>query len=171
MRQRYDDLTIEVFSWFERGEEDVAYWVAVEFYAGWAEPTYSLYERGVPHLQEPGGWPHLTIESMGSGRPGGWQPPRGEMLIGWANNKEGPRYGELFSSGDHSRHHIVTPNGDVNSDMLLPPLWTLAKRERDLSSSARRKWWRPAQVEPAPSTRAEIESCAVCSIHGFPGDA
>ncbi|WP_148060321.1 MULTISPECIES: hypothetical protein [unclassified Rathayibacter] len=127
-RRRYDDLTEQTLSLFREDEVDVAFWTAVEFYAGFIDPLYSLdqfHERN----SKPNGFPRLAMEAEGTLK-GGYVLPRPEMLLGWSKLKEeGPRFGMQGIVGDATRHRIVTPNSDSSMDMILPPVWTWRRQQ------------------------------------------
>ena len=161
LRERYDDLTVDTLNKFVPGEEEVAGWVAAEFYAGYHDPFYYLEALGVPHEAPTDGWPYLPIEAQDTAAPYGWTPPRSDMLLAWVDGGKGPRYGDLYSAGDHSRHHIVKPNSDVNADMLRAPVWSLAHRK---SGFRKTPWWRREKELPAP-TAEELAGCSVCGPH------
>lgn len=157
-RVRYDDLTVETLDLFKKGEEDVAQWVAAELYAGFLDPLYYLDGQGLPREPSSEGWPLIHFEARGRQAPQGWTPPRSDMLLLWAGGGKGPRYGDLYSAGDHYRHHIVRPNSDVNSDMLRPPVWSLKNRGDGAKSS---HWSRSENPPPRPAP-GELENCGVC---------
>lgn len=126
-RQKYDDLTAQALDLFEPGEDVVAFWTAVEFHAGWADPLHFLLDRDTPR-EDPGPNGYLlTTNNLA----GGWRAARPELLAQWAQvkwpwdkgNARGPRYADIHTAGDISRHHIVIPNSDVNADMLRPFVW------------------------------------------------
>ncbi|MDQ1172940.1 hypothetical protein QE430_001247 [Microbacterium testaceum] len=122
VREKYDDLTAQALDLFEPGEEVVAFWTAAEFYAGWYAPLQFLRAIGTPRKASQDGWPLLTTNDLS----GGWMAARPAELAAWAQvrwpwdrrNARGPRYADLFSAGDRSRHETVVPNSDVNVDML-----------------------------------------------------
>lgn len=122
--ETYDDLTAQALDLFEPGEEVVAMWTAVEFYAGWSDPFHYLSDTGTPRKNPGDGLRLLTTNSLA----GGWVAPRPQLLADWARvrwpwdrgSARGPRYADLFTAGDMTRHHIVIPNSDVNVDMLRP---------------------------------------------------
>lgn len=122
-KARYDELTAQALNLFEPAEADVAFWCAVELYAGWRSPLHGLAEAGLPRERNADGTVLLDNGSM-------WQPyelPRVKMLADWANvvwpwdtgSARGPAYATLATPGDRGRHNIVPPNSDVNGDMLL----------------------------------------------------
>lgn len=121
-RARYDDLTAQALDLFEPGEEVVAFWTAAEFYGGWFSPLQWLRDTDTP--RDPEGGRLLDRGGMGDG----WSQARPQFLAAWAQdgrpwntgNARGPRYADLFTAGDRSRHNVVIPNSDVNSDMLRP---------------------------------------------------
>lgn len=123
-KTRYDDLSAQALNLFEPAESDVAFWCAVELYAGWRSPTQALVEEGLPRQRMADG---TRILDPGSLRRL-WALPRAELLAQWANvvwpwdrgNWRGPAYGSLSTPGDSSRHNIVIPNSDTNGDMLRP---------------------------------------------------
>lgn len=131
LRARYDDLTSETLDLFERGEKDVAFWAAVEFYAGFYDPIQMLCDLETPREKRADGQPLL--------RPlWGWDGPRADLLIPWADrwwpwvrgNSKGPVFGDLTTGkGDGFRHDVVRPNTEVPPDMLLPFVWTFRERE------------------------------------------
>jgi hypothetical protein len=142
VKREYDDITVAALDLFERGEEDVAFWTAVEFHAGFWDPLMFLEDREAPRIPDPKGWPLIPFEAEGESwledergkrvESAGYILPRSHRLSGWAEGKDpGPRYGHMFRPGDTLRHNIVPPNSDLNMEMLLPPLWTgWGKRSR-----------------------------------------
>lgn len=155
VQERYDDLVVETLDLFEMGEEDVAFWVAVELYAGFLEPLYWL-DAHAEEFGQDGGAPYLNFEVRGMRLPDGWTPPRADMLLEWAGGGKGPRYGDLFTSGDHARHLVVIPNSDVNLGMLRPPIWILARSAKAGGRASRKQ-------DPPSATPAEIAECPRCS--------
>lgn len=131
VRREYDDITIEALDLFVEGEEEVAFWTAVELYAGFLDPLDYLEQMGTPRGRNPKGWPLLAPDAEGEMTSGdgpmqrsGYLLPRAERLVGWASMKDpGPRYGDLLREGDKLRHNIVRPNSDGSTDMLRPPIW------------------------------------------------
>ena len=123
-REKYDDLTAQALDLFEVGEEVVAFWTAAEFYAGWYSPFEWLTATRTPREPRESGEPLLSTNDLTPG----WSPARPEELASWAQvrwpwdrgNSRGPRYGDLWSPGDKTRHAVVIPNSDVNVDMLRP---------------------------------------------------
>lgn len=144
VKKQYDDLTAQALNLFEPAESDVAFWCAVELYAGWRSPLHGIMEAGLPREANQDGMRIVDPGSM-------WQPwelPRVELLAEWANvtwpwdygSRRGPAYGTLGSPGDRARHELVPPNSDVNGDMLTayanlltPPNWEPSpRRAREL---------------------------------------
>lgn len=145
-RARYDDLTAQALDLFEPGEEVVAFWTAAEFYGGWFSPLQWLRDTRVP--REGGGGPLLDSGSLHQG----WFQARPQLLAAWAQdgrpwhtgNARGPRYADSFTAGDRSRHNVVIPNSDVNSDMLRPFVLYLGGRS---------PWAKPSRREAARLNR------------------
>lgn len=135
VREKYDDLTAQALDLFQPGEDVVAFWTAVEFHAGWADPLSYLREKGTPREDPgPGGY-LLTTNHLA----GGWRAARPELLAQWAQvrwpwdrgNARGPRYADIHTAGDRTRHHIVIPNSDVNADLLKPFIWYIRTPKTD----------------------------------------
>lgn len=132
-RDRYNELTIEALDMFVPGEEDEAFWAAVEFHSGFRDPLRFMYEARMN--ADPDGYPLLSFEMGGAvteeGREvEGFVLPRAGMLLRWAELRgDGPFYGdhESFPDGDAARHNVVFPNTDVNVDLLSPPIWDIYK--------------------------------------------
>ncbi|MEU4015815.1 hypothetical protein AB0E56_11175 [Microbacterium sp. NPDC028030] len=138
-KARYDDLTAQALNLFEPRETDVAFWCAVELYAGWLSPLEELERRGVPRKKPKGGGTLVSFDSLDWG----WVLPRAELLADWANvlwpwdvgSARGPEYATRYTAGDRSRHGLVAPNSDDSGDMLRayanlvrPPRWQPSKR-------------------------------------------
>lgn len=146
LRVRYDDLTAETLDLFVRGEEQVAFWAAAEFYAGFFDPLVTLHALETPRQAKDDGQPLL--------RPlWGWDGPRADLLIPWAarwwpwvrGNTKGPMFGDLTTGrGDGFRHEVVRPNTEVPADMLLPFIWKFRERSQIVVHSA------DAPLEPHP---------------------
>ncbi|MGW9111690.1 hypothetical protein [Microbacterium sp. NPDC055683] len=125
-RTQYDDLAAEALDLFEVGEEAVAMWTAVEFYAGWTGPFFQAHADGVPRELPERGRIFSVQAPMNR-----WQLARPTELADWADvmwpwdrgNARGPRYGHASAIGDTTRHEVVTPNSDANGDILRP--WVL----------------------------------------------
>jgi hypothetical protein len=133
LQERYDDLTVEALSRFEQGEEDVAHWTAIEFYAGFRDPLRYLDDRGIPRRPDPDGWPLITYEAEGvdmGDEMVGYLLPRPEMLVDWAEGRPGPLFGTAEREGDVARHNIVRPNSDSAMDMLRAPVELSRRRRR-----------------------------------------
>lgn len=78
---RYDDLSAQALNLFEPAESDVAFWCAIELYAGWISPFQALVEEGVPRERRAD---RTRILDPGSLRRL-WTLPRAELLASWAN--------------------------------------------------------------------------------------
>lgn len=136
-RSTYDDLTAQALDLFEPGEEVVALWTAAEFYAGWYSPLQALRHDNVPRERSANGGNLLHTSSLYRQ----WVFARPAELAAWARvrwpwdrgNARGPRYADLHTPGDRSRHDIVVPNSDVNADMLMPYVLLLASPWSKLS--------------------------------------
>lgn len=132
-RMRYDDLSSQALNLFEPAETEVAFWCAVELYAGWRSPLEWLEDIDAPRRRVHDDWPLL-----GSSLAEAWELPRPQLLADWANVRwpwdvgsiRGPQYAMITGPGDRRRHALVPPNTDVNTDMVLayanvisPPKW------------------------------------------------
>jgi hypothetical protein len=150
MRKEYDDLTVQALELFEPGEERVAFWTMVEFYAGIADPLlfgFALKERlpagASVRLNTMGG----SWGDDGLGEVDGFRLPRVEMLADWVGGGLGPLYGTFeHPEGDSERHRVVPPNTDVIQDMLWPPVIRIAQAagtDADWFSYGREAlpWW------------------------------
>lgn len=148
-RRAYEDITVEALDLFVEGEEDVAFWTEIEFYAGMADPF--VYLDSLPPLPQPQiTTPRLPTEMQGvwvgsNGETGiiGYLLPRPEELLDWAQyNERGPYYGDLVDrlDGDKLRHRVVRPNSEL-PDLIQAPI--LLRRYRpDLSRQRDRpRWW------------------------------
>lgn len=158
-KDKYDDLTIETLDLFRPGEEDEAFWTAVEFHAGMRDPLRFLHETKAVASEE--GWPLLVHEGLSGVTPEGTEVagfvlPRPGMLVEWADLRgAGPYYGDLVSGvdGDTARHNLIYPNTDVNTDLLLPPVWDVYK-SREMLAPPRglaklfHAWTRAGRSEP-----------------------
>lgn len=163
-QDKYQDLTIEALDLFVPGEEDEAFWTAVEFHSGLVDPMRFLRETAA--VPSPEGFPLLVHEGLGGVTPQGaevtgFQLPRPGMLVEWADLRgEGPFYGDLVSGvdGDSVRHNVIFPNTDVNTDLLLPPVWDVYKSREMLEppkglAKLFRRWTRAGRSEPKRTFR------------------
>jgi len=112
VRRRADNLTTEALALFVPGEEEIAWWTQVEFYAGLAEPL-SLLTRGEPLLDEEG----VVL----------FTPPRFAMLSGWAEKGlPGPRFRGQSDSApsqvDTAREDFVVPYSEAPEAMIWAPI-------------------------------------------------
>ncbi|GAA3625925.1 hypothetical protein GCM10022200_05350 [Microbacterium awajiense] len=155
VRDRYDDLTAEALDLFQRGEEEVAFWAAVEFYAGWWSPHVLAEKLGVPRLHPTDGTlifqvSERTVLGAGvdeTGSPVSWTLARPDELVDWADvmwpwergNAWGPRFGDLVTPADSSRHDIVTPNSDSAPDMLRPFILRIGSAFGEVSAREKRR--------------------------------
>ncbi|MDR7188147.1 hypothetical protein J2Y46_000963 [Microbacterium sp. BE35] len=134
VRAKYDDLTAQALDLFEPGEEIVAFWTAAEFYAGWYSPLETLEAIEVPRAADPDGWRLLSTADLTRG----WALAQPQELAEWAHvrwpwdqgNARGHRYATSDTPGDTTRHSIVVPNSDVNSDILRPLVLYLSESSR-----------------------------------------
>lgn len=138
-RAQYDDITAEALSMFVPGEEAVATWTAVELYAGWYDPFHYLIRTGTSRAAPAPGEP--PIMDSGSADRGVVLPRHGE-LAGWTatwrnGDYNGPRYGDMQSPGDFSRHEAFPPHTDVVTDMLQAPVMQFGEGARRLSKRER----------------------------------
>ena len=150
--ERYDDLTVEALTLFTPGEFEVAFWAAVEFYAGFLDPLLLLESYATPRQPSADGFPLLSRDGEGPSRAEwleGYGPagmlsytfPRSADLLDWARGRgKGPRFaGDVFNpGGDDYRHYLVKPNSGVPGGMILPPAWLYKQpRPNDLRGRKR----------------------------------
>lgn len=163
-KDKYNDLTIETLDLFIPGEEDESFWTAVELHAGMRDPLRFLHETKAVASEE--GWPLLFHEGQVGVTPEGAEVkgfllPRPGMLVEWADLRgPGPFYGDLVSGvdGDAARHNVVFPNTDVNTDLLMPPVWDVYKSREMLPppkglAKLFYRWTRAGRSEPKRTFR------------------
>ncbi len=122
VRETYDGFDAQALDLFEPGEDVVAFWVAVEFHAGWDDPL-SVLPPGEGHAAR-GPRPRgllLTTNHLAGGLANGAARVAGPVgTVKWPwdrGNARGPRFADAHTAGDRTRHHIVIPNSDVNADI------------------------------------------------------
>lgn len=138
LRDRYEQLTAETLDLFEPGEEHVAFWVSVEFYAAFHDPLVRMKDGGVDRERRADGVPLA--------HPHGnyYLAPRHDMLLEWSLWRAiGPNYGHRFQMGDRARHNVVVPNSDSAVGLLRPPIWLDAARS---FAPPRRRFWQKQQI-------------------------
>lgn len=106
------DLTERALSLFRVGEEEVAWWAQVEFYAGLAEPLVRLLDDE----------PFTDIDGTLL-----FTPPRPGMLQDWADGESlGPRFRGQHSTApgniDTQREALVVPFSEAPAGMQWAPL-------------------------------------------------
>lgn len=93
VRERYDDFTAEALDLFMKGEEEVAFCAAVEFYAGWHSPHDVASRLHVPRAIPDGDrifylGEYTVRGALADGETGDlphWVLARPQELVDWAN--------------------------------------------------------------------------------------
>ncbi len=133
----YRDITVQTLALFEWGEEQVAFWTALELAAAFDAPAHAL--RIARERTNPKYWPSLRVGANElfdgiSGAPGidedgvPYLKIRYFMLSRWAELKgKGPRYADTIdaTSGDKARHYVFPPQTDSNAGIELPYVWLM----------------------------------------------